>query len=79
MYLDNISNKCIRTAVTITGIDFCKQKPKHDLSTILMFGGIFFIALFEEKVNKLLDQLNIGWISGIRPYQISGSTIWYPA
>jgi hypothetical protein len=37
---------------------------------------IFFLALFEEK---LLDQLNISRISGIRPYQISGRAIWYPA
>jgi hypothetical protein len=28
---------------------------------------IFFLALFEEKLNKLLDQLNISRISGIRP------------
>jgi hypothetical protein len=33
---------------------------------------IFFIVLFEEKLNKLLDQLNISRISGIRPNRISG-------
>jgi hypothetical protein len=32
---------------------------------------IFFLALFEEKLNKLLDQPTISWISGM--------TIWYPA
>jgi hypothetical protein len=40
---------------------------------------IFLAALFEEKLNKLLDQLNISRISGIRPYRISGRAIWYPA
>jgi hypothetical protein len=43
---------------------------------------IFVVALFEEKLNKLLDQLNISRIIGIRPYQISsrisGREIWYP-
>jgi hypothetical protein len=43
---------------------------------------IFFLSLFEEKLNKQLDQLNIsrisGRISGIRPYRISGCSIWYP-
>jgi hypothetical protein len=39
----------------------------------------FFLALFEEELNKLLDQLNISRISGIRPYRISGRAIWYPA
>jgi hypothetical protein len=43
----------------------------------------FFLALFEEKVNNLLEQKNIsrisGRISGIRPYRISGRAIWYPA
>jgi hypothetical protein len=42
-----------------------------------------FAALFEEKLNKLLDQLNLSRISGriygIRPYRISGRPIWYPA
>jgi hypothetical protein len=28
---------------------------------------IFFLALFEEKLYKLLDHLNISRISGIRP------------
>jgi hypothetical protein len=28
---------------------------------------IFVLAPFEEKLNKLLDQLNISRISGIRP------------
>jgi hypothetical protein len=40
---------------------------------------IFFLALFEEKLKKLLDQLNISWISGIRPHRISSRAIWYPA
>jgi hypothetical protein len=44
---------------------------------------IFFLALFEEKLYKLLDHLNISRISGIRPYRISGRisgrAIWYPA
>jgi hypothetical protein len=41
----------------------------------------FFLALFEEKLNKLLDQLNISRISGVLLYRISGritgSTIRY--
>jgi hypothetical protein len=36
---------------------------------------IFFIVLFEEKLNKLLDQLNISRISGIRPNRISGASL----
>jgi hypothetical protein len=40
---------------------------------------ICFLALFEEKLNKLLDHLNISRISGIRLYRISGSSIWNPA
>jgi hypothetical protein len=40
---------------------------------------IFFLALFEEKLYKLLDQLNISRISGIRPYRISSRAAWYPA
>jgi hypothetical protein len=40
-------------------------------------------ALFKEKLNKFLNQLNISRISGIRPYRISGRissrVIWYPA
>jgi hypothetical protein len=56
---------------------------KHDLETKLIFVQIFFLALFEEKLYKLLDHLNIRWISGrisgIRPYLISGWAIWYPA
>jgi hypothetical protein len=43
---------------------------KHDQVTKFIFGQIFFLALFEEKLNKLLDQLNIS--------RISGSTIRYP-
>jgi hypothetical protein len=43
---------------------------------MLIFVQIFFLALFEERLNKLLDQLSIsrisGRISGIRPYRISG-------
>jgi hypothetical protein len=39
---------------------------KHDLETKLIFVQIFFLALFEEKLYKLLDQLNISRISGIR-------------
>jgi hypothetical protein len=50
---------------------------KHDLETKLIFEQIFFLAVFEEKLYKLLDQLNIsrisGRISGIRP------DIRYPA
>jgi hypothetical protein len=38
---------------------------------------IFFLALFKEKVNNLLDQVNNSRISGIRPYRISGRAIWY--
>jgi hypothetical protein len=34
-----------------------------------MFVKKNFFALFEEKLNKLLDQLNISRISGIRPYR----------
>jgi hypothetical protein len=34
---------------------------------------IFFLAFCEEKLNKLLDQQNISRISGILPYQISGT------
>jgi hypothetical protein len=33
--------------------------------------------LFEGKLNKLLDQLNISQISGIRPYRISRRAICY--
>jgi hypothetical protein len=51
--------------------------------TKLIFVQIFFLALFEEKLNKLLDQLKIscifGRISGIWSYRISGRAIWYPA
>jgi hypothetical protein len=31
---------------------------------ILIFCAIFFLSLFEEKLNKLSDQLNISRISG---------------
>jgi hypothetical protein len=37
---------------------------------------IFSVALFEQKLNKLLDQLNISRISGIRA---SGYLAGYPA
>jgi hypothetical protein len=51
--------------------------------TKIIFVQICFLALFEGKLYKLLDLLNIGRISGIRPYRIfgriSGRTIWYPA
>jgi hypothetical protein len=54
---------------------FCIKLTKHDLVPVtkLIFVQIFFLALpvFKEKVNNLLDQVNIsrisGWISGIRP------------
>jgi hypothetical protein len=49
------------------------------LVTKSIFVPIFFAALFEEKLNKLLDQLNISRITGIRPNRISGRAIWYPA
>jgi hypothetical protein len=42
----------------------------HDLVTKLIFVQIFFLVLFEEKLNKLLDQLSIS--------RISGRAIWYP-
>jgi hypothetical protein len=54
-----ISNKFVKTI-----IDYCKHQMKHDLETKLTFVQIFFLALF---VYKLLDQLNISRISGIRP------------
>jgi hypothetical protein len=41
---------------------------------MLIFVNIFFLALIEEKLIKLLDQQNISRISGIRPYRISGLT-----
>jgi hypothetical protein len=44
---------------------------------MLIFVPIF-CALFEEKLNKLLDQINNSQISIIQPYRISGSSIWYP-
>jgi hypothetical protein len=44
-----------------------------DKNIIGKYQVIFFLALFEEKLNKLLVQLNIsrisGRISGIRPYR----------
>jgi hypothetical protein len=81
-WLDNyifgkISNKFMKTALPI--IDFCKHCIKNDLVTMCIFMQILFLALFEEKLNKLLVQLNISRISGIRPYRISGSSIWYLA
>jgi hypothetical protein len=45
---------------------------KHDLVTMWIFVHIFLLAAFVEKPNKLLDQLNISRISGIRPYRKSG-------
>jgi hypothetical protein len=39
--------------------------------TKTIFVQIVFLALFEGKLYKLLDLLNIG--------RISGRTIWYPA
>jgi hypothetical protein len=33
-------------------------------------------ALIAEKLNKLLDQLNLSRISGIRPYRISGAPLF---
>jgi hypothetical protein len=77
-----ITNKFVKTI-----IDFCKHQTKQDLVTQLIFMQIVFLALFEEKLYKLLDQLNIsrksGRIPGIRPYrisgQISGRAILYPA
>jgi hypothetical protein len=64
---------------TIFLVKLNKHKTKHDLV-------IFFLKKeeeFEEKINKLLDHLNISRISGIWPYQISGRisgrAIWYPA
>jgi hypothetical protein len=53
IFFGKISNKFMKTALTI--IDFCKHKIEHDLVTILIFAQIFFLALFEEKRNKLLD------------------------
>jgi hypothetical protein len=51
------------------------------LVTKLMFVQIFFLALFEEKLNKLVEKLHIsrisGRMSGIRPYRISSSAIRY--
>jgi hypothetical protein len=65
-----ILNKFVKTI-----IDFCKHQMKQDLVTKLIFMQIFFLALFEEKLYILLDQLNISRISG----RISGRAIWYPA
>jgi hypothetical protein len=72
--LGKISNKFVKTIIA-----FCKHQMKYDLETKLIFVQIFFLALFEEKLYKLFDQLNISRISGIRPYWISGRAIWYPA
>jgi hypothetical protein len=44
-------------------IDFCNQ-TKHDLVSKLIFVDKIFLALFEEELYKLLDQLNIRRISG---------------
>jgi hypothetical protein len=60
-----ISNKFVKTIIR-----FCKHQTKHDLVTKLIFVQFFFLALFEEKLYKLLDQLNIS--------RISGRAIWYP-
>jgi hypothetical protein len=62
-----ISNKFVKTIIV-----FCNHQTKQDQVTKLIFMQIFFLALFEEKLYKLLDQLNISRISGIRPYRISG-------
>jgi hypothetical protein len=61
-----ISNKFVKTI-----IDFCKPQTKQDLVTKLICMQIFFLALFEEKLYKLLDHLNMS--------RISGRAIWYPA
>jgi hypothetical protein len=45
----------------------------------IIFLQIFFLSLIDEILNKLLDQLNINRISGIRPYQISSKAIQYRA
>jgi hypothetical protein len=45
----------------------------------IIFLQIFFLSLIDEILNKLLDQLNINRISGIRPYQISSKAIPYRA
>jgi hypothetical protein len=52
-----ISNKIIKTDLTITG--FCKPYTKNDLVAKLIFVHIFFPAFFEEKLGKLLDQLTL--------------------
>jgi hypothetical protein len=48
------------------------SKAYRNLVTKLIFVQIFFLSLFNEKINKLLDQGNISRISGrifgIRPY-----------
>jgi hypothetical protein len=53
VFFGKISNKFMKTALPIT--DFCKHKIKHDLVTMWIFMQIFFLALYEEKLNKLLD------------------------
>jgi hypothetical protein len=71
----------------ITIIDFCKPYTKHDLvpvTTVDNFSAkFFFLALVEEKLNKLLDQLNNRRIPCrifcIWPCPISGRAILYPA
>jgi hypothetical protein len=49
---DKISNNFIKTDLTI--IEFCKDEAKYDLLTKLIFVEHFFLAIFEEKLNKLL-------------------------
>jgi hypothetical protein len=68
-----ISNKLVKTI-----IDFCKHQTKHDLVTTLIFVQIFFLALFEEKLYKLLDPRNISWISCFTGYP-AGQSGTYPA
>jgi hypothetical protein len=64
------TNKFIFKKTAITIIDVCKHLTKHDLVPVPVTKLIlefFFQALFEEKLNKLMEQLNIIRISGIRP------------
>jgi hypothetical protein len=60
----------LKTAST-TRYRLLQTKTKYDLVTKLIFMLSVFLALFEEKLNKLMDQLNLS--------RISGRAILYPA
>jgi hypothetical protein len=65
---DNLFDNYIFGKTGLAILDFCKHQTKHNLGTKYISVQIFCLALFEEKLNKLLDQRNNSRISGLTGY-----------